>query len=308
MKKTVEVVIPTFNEEQNVDEIYSRIQTLSKNEKEYDFRILFIDNCSTDKTQEKLRILSDKDKNVKLIFNQKNFGSSKSHYWGIMNTSSDIVIVIAGDLQEPPELISTFLRNWEKGFKIVMGVKKFNFSIGYLIRKTFYLFLKKISEQQVVPNSTGFGLYDKVIIDELKKIYEPYPFFRSLALEFGYPVTTVEFDFEKRKEGKSKISIFELYQIGISGIINNSMIPIRVSSFLGILIGVISIIISILFLVLKIIYWHSFSTGYAPIIITLFFLMGLIFIFLGLLGEYIGSTIKYLKKRPLVIEKERINF
>ena len=118
MKKTVEVVIPTFNEEQNVDEIYSRIQTLSKNEKEYDFRILFIDNCSTDKTQEKLRILSDKDKNVKLIFNQKNFGSSKSHYWGIMNTSSDIVIVIAGDLQEPPELISTFLRNWEKDLKL----------------------------------------------------------------------------------------------------------------------------------------------------------------------------------------------
>ena len=308
MKKTVEVVVPTYNEEQNVDEIYSRIQTLSKNEQEYDFRILFIDNCSTDSTQEKLRALSDKDKNVKLIFNQKNFGSSKSHYWGIMNTSSDIVIVIAGDLQEPPELISTFLRNWEKGFKIVMGVKKFNFSIGYLIRKTFYLFLKKISEQQIVPNSTGFGLYDKVIIDELKKIYEPYPFFRSLALEFGYPVTTVEFELEKRKQGKSKISIFELYQIGISGIINNSIVPIRVSSFLGILIGVISIIISILFLVLKIIYWNSFSTGYAPIIITLFFLLGLIFIFLGLLGEYIGSTIKYLKKRPLVIEKERINF
>lgn len=308
MKKTIEVVIPTFNEEDNIKEIYSRLKLIISQEKNYEFKILIIDNCSTDLTQSVLRQLADRDKNVKLIFNQKNYGSSKSHYWGIINTSSDIVIVIASDLQEPPELIPQFLREWEKGFKIVMGVKKFKFSISYFIRMFFYKFLKNLSETEIVPNSTGFGLYDKLIIDELKKIYEPYPFFRSLALEFGYPYKTIDFEFEKRNKGSSKIKFYELYQIAITSIINNSIIPIRISSFLGVLIGAASILMSLLFLILKLIYWETFTTGYAPIIITLFFLLGLIFIFLGLLGEYIGSNINYSKKRRLVIEKERINF
>ena len=308
MKKTIEVVIPTFNEEDNVKEIYSRLKLIISQEKNYEFKILIIDNCSTDSTQSVLRQLADRDKNVKLIFNQKNYGSSKSHYWGIINTSSDIVIVIASDLQEPPELIPQFLREWEKGFKIVMGVKKFKFSISYFIRMFFYKFLKNLSETEIVPNSTGFGLYDKLIIDELKKIYEPYPFFRSLALEFGYPYKTIDFEFEKRNKGSSKIKFYELYQIAITSIINNSIIPIRISSFLGVLIGAASILMSLLFLILKLIYWKTFTAGYAPIIITLFFLLGLIFIFLGLLGEYIGSNINYSKKRRLVIEKERINF
>lgn len=308
MKKTVEVVIPTFNEEDNIKEIYSRLKLIIGQEKNYEFKILIIDNCSTDSTQSILRQLADEDKNVKLIFNQKNYGSSKSHYWGIINTSSDIVIVIASDLQEPPELIPQFLREWEKGFKIVMGVKKFKFSMSYFIRMFFYKLLKNLSETEIVPNSTGFGLYDKLIINELKKIYEPYPFFRSLALEFGYPYKTIEFEFEKRNKGSSKIKFFELYQIAITSIINNSIIPIRISSFLGVLIGAVSILISLLFLILKLIYWDTFTAGYAPIIITLFFLLGLIFIFLGFLGEYIGSNINYSKKRRLVIEKERINF
>lgn len=196
----------------------------------------------------------------------------------------------------------------EKGFKIVMGVKKFKFSISYFIRMFFYKFLKNLSDTEIVPNSTGFGLYDKLIIDELKKIYEPYPFFRSLALEFGYPYKTIDFEFEKRNKGSSKIKFYELYQIAITSIINNSIIPIRISSFLGVLIGAASILMSLLFLILKLIYWETFTAGYAPIIITLFFLLGLIFIFLGLLGEYIGSNINYSKKRRLVIEKERINF
>ena len=306
---TVEIVIPTFNEELNIEELYQKISTLIVKEKNYKFKILFIDNCSTDNTQNILKNLANNNQDVKLIFNIKNFGSSKSHFWGVINTNSNIVVTLAADLQEPVELISSFLRKWEEGFKIVMGVKivkRKNFL--NIIKSLFYKILYLLTENTIIENSTGFGLYDKKVIDRVKSYYNPYPFLRTLVHEFGYPYATVKYEYLNRFKGKSKINYFYLYQIGINAIISNSILPIRVSSFIGFGIGLLCIIASIIFLLLKLIFWNFFQAGYAPVIISIFFLFGLIFIFIGFLGEYIGSLINYNKKKELIIEKERINF
>ena len=309
-KKIITIVSPTYNEEGNVLLFYSRVNEIIKNISNYQFEFLFIDNASTDETANILKDLAKQDKKIKVILNTRNFGHIRSPYWGIIQSQGDATIYLASDLQDPPELIPKFIDAWESGFKVVLGVKpesKLNF-INHQLRKAYYLFLNKISDVIIIKNSTGFGLYDKEVLSEVRKINDPYPFLRGIIAELGYEVKQIPFLQERRSRGYSKNNFYTLYDIGMLGIINHSITPIRIASLLGFLVGGISLIFAFIFMILKIMYWNSFPLGISPIIIGMFFMFGLILIFIGFLGEYIGSIHTYLQKRPVVVEKERINF
>jgi glycosyltransferase involved in cell wall biosynthesis len=309
-KKIITIVSPTYNEEENILHFYSRVNEVIKNISNYQFEFLFIDNASTDETANILKDLARQDKKIKVILNTRNFGHIRSPYWGIIQSQGDATIYLASDLQDPPELIPQFIDAWEKGFKVVLGVKpesKLNF-LNHQLRKAYYKLLNKISNVPIIKNSTGFGLYDKEVLNEVRKINDPYPFLRGIIAELGYEVKQIFFLQERRAKGNSKNNFYTLYDIGILGIISHSITPIRIASLLGFLIGSLSFIFAFIFTLLKLIYWDSFPLGISPIIIGMFFMFGLILIFIGFLGEYIGSIHTYLKKRPIVVEKERINF
>jgi glycosyltransferase involved in cell wall biosynthesis len=310
MKKKITIVAPTYNEEENVLLFYSRVNEVIKDISNYQFEFLFIDNASTDETVNILKDLAMQDKKIKVILNTRNFGHIRSPYWGIIQSQGDATIYLASDLQDPPELIPKFIDAWERGFKVVLGVKpesKLNF-INHQLRKAYYLFLNKISNVSIVKNSTGFGLYDKEVLNEVRKINDPYPFLRGIIAELGYEVKQILFLQELRNAGHTKNNFFTLYDVGMLGIISHSITPIRMASLVGFLVGSLSFIFALIFTILKLIYWDSFPLGISPIIIGMFFMFGLILIFIGFLGEYIGSIHTYLQKRPIVVEKERINF
>ena len=309
-KKIITIVSPTYNEEENVLLLYSRVNEVIKNISNYQFEFLFIDNASTDQTPNILKDLAKQDKKIKVILNTRNFGHIRSPYWGIIQSQGDATIYLASDLQDPPELIPKFIDAWESGFKVVLGVKpesKLNF-INHQLRKAYYHVLNKISNVPIIKNSTGFGLYDKEVLNEVRKINDPYPFLRGIIAELGYEVKQISFLQERRVKGYSKNTFYTLYDIGILGIISHSITPIRMASLFGFLVGSLSFIFAFIFTILKLIYWDSFPLGMSPIIIGMFFMFGLILIFIGFLGEYIGSIHTYLQRRPVVVEKERINF
>lgn len=309
-KKVITIVSPTYNEEENVLLFYSRVNEVIKNILNYQFEFLFIDNASTDETANILKDLAKQDKKIKVIINTRNFGHIRSPYWGIIQSQGDATIYLASDLQDPPELIPKFIDAWESGFKVVLGVKpksKLNF-ISHQLRKVYYIFLNKISDVPIIKNSTGFGLYDKEVLNEVRKINDPYPFFRGIIADLGYEIKQIPFIQKRRARGISKNNFFTLYDIGMLGIVNHSIVPIRIASLIGFFVGSLSFLAALTFLILKLIYWNSFPVGISPIIIGMFFMFGLIFIFIGFLGEYIGSIHTYIQKRPVVVEKERINF
>ena len=309
-KQIITIVSPTYNEEENVLLFYSRVNEVIKNISNYQFEFLFIDNASTDETAKILKDLARQDKKIKVILNTRNFGHIRSPYWGIIQSQGDATIYLASDLQDPPELIPKFIDAWESGFKVVLGVKpesKLNF-INHQLRKAYYVLLNKISNVSIIKNSTGFGLYDKEVLNEVRKINDPYPFLRGIIAELGYEVKQIPFLQELRAKGHTKNNFYTLYDIGILGIISHSITPIRMASLFGFLVGTLSFIFAFIFTILKLIYWDSFPLGISPIIIGMFFMFGLILIFIGFLGEYIGSIHTYLQKRPIVVEKERINF
>jgi dolichol-phosphate mannosyltransferase len=309
-KKIITIVSPTYNEEENILLFYSRVNEVIKNISNYQFEFLFIDNASTDETANILKDLAKQDKKIKVILNTRNFGHIRSPYWGIIQSQGDATIYLASDLQDPPELIPKFIDAWESGFKVALGVKpesKLNF-LNHQLRKAYYKVLNKISNVSIIKNSTGFGLYDREVLNEVRKINDPYPFLRGIIAELGYEVKQIPFLQERRVRGYTKNNFYTLYDIGMLGIISHSITPIRMASFFGFLIGCISFIFAFIFTILKLIYWDSFPLGISPIIIGMFFMFGLILIFIGFLGEYIGSIHTYLQKRPIVVEKERINF
>ena len=310
MKKQITIVAPTYNEEDNVLLFYSRVNEAIKKIANYQFEFLFIDNASTDKTVRILKELAKTNKQIKIIVNTRNFGHIRSPYWGIIQSQGDATIYLASDLQDPPELIPKFIDAWEKGFKVVLGVKpesKLNF-INHQLRKAYYRLLNKISDVVIIKNSTGFGLYDKEVLNEVRKINDPYPFLRGIIAELGYEVKQIPFVQDLRLKGHTKNNFYTLYDVGMLGIINHSITPIRIASLVGFLVGCTSLIFAFIFIFLKIMYWNNFPLGISPIIIGMFFMFGLILIFIGFLGEYIGSIHTYLQKRPIVVEKERINF
>jgi dolichol-phosphate mannosyltransferase len=269
-----------------------------------------IDNASTDSTVKKIKEICSADKRVKLIVNTRNFGHIRSPYWGLMNSSGDAVIYLASDLQDPPELIPEFIASWECGIKVVLAVKPHsNTSLFFhVIRKIYYRFLNAISEVEIIKDATGFGLYDKVVIDRIRLIGDPYPYFRGLVSELGFKIKTIIFNQPRRAQGISKNNFYSLYDIAMLGIVSHSLVPIRLASFIGIVTGLISFLMGIFMLVMKLLYWNEMPMGIAPLGISLFFMFGLLLSFIGLLGEYIGSIHSYLRGRPIVVESERVNF
>ena len=307
--KKISIVTPTYNEELNAEDIYSEVKKVMS-KLPYTYEHIFIDNASTDRTVEILKKIAKKDSSVKIIVNARNFGHIRSPHYGLLQSSGDAVILIFADLQDPPSLIKKFLEEWEKGNKIVMGVKsasKENY-LMYSIRKTYYRILRKIAEVDLVENFTGFGLYDKAVIEQLRKIDDQYPYLRGLVVELGYQRKIVEYTQNKRKKGKSNNNFLTLYDMAMVGLVNNSKIPLRIATFLGFITAFLSLSFALFYLIYKIIFWDKFDVGVAPLVIGLFFLGSVQLIFLGVLGEYIGAIFTQVKKRPLVIEKERINF
>lgn len=309
--KKISIVSGCFNEEDNIDVLYARIKkTIFELRESYEFEIIFIDNSSVDRSQEILRGIASADQQVKLIFNTRNFGHIRSPYWGIINSFGDAVIYLASDLQDPPEKIKEFIEEWEKGWKVVLAIKEHSETnyIFHYIRRRYYDLLNLISNIEIPKDSTGFGLYDKKVVDVLRGIKDPYPFLRGIIAELGFPIKQVNFLQPKRAGGISKNNIYTLYDIGMLGLISNSLVPIRIATALGFITGGLSLVIGLAYIILKIVFWDNFVMGLAPLIIGIFFLLGLVLIFLGIIGEYIANIQSYVRARPLVIEKERINF
>ena len=309
-KPLISIVTPTYNEIDNIEELLRRVKLSIEHLDQYDYEFLVIDNCSKDGTQLKLKELAGQDPRVKVILNARNFGHIRSPYYGILQSQGAATIYLASDLQDPPEMIPEFIAEWERGYKLVMAIKPVSKSspLMHSLRKSYYRFIDKISEVEIIKDSTGFGLYDKCVLDKLRQINDPYPFLRGLICELGYEVKTVPFVQPRRLRGITKNNFYTLFDIAMLGMVSHSKVPIRVAAIVGFLLGVLSMLTAFAFLVLKLLFWDAFPLGSAPIVIGLFFLFGVQLFFIGILGEYIGSIHTYVQNRPIVVEKERINF
>ena len=308
--KLISIVTPCYNEEGNVENIYQQVKVVFDQLKVYVYEHLFIDNASKDKTVAILKEIASKDKNVKVIVNTRNFGHIRSPYHALFQTKGDAVIVIVADLQDPPEMITEFLKKWEEGYKIVIGIKTQSeeSSLMFGVRKTFYTLISKLSDVELIRNFTGFGLYDKQVIDIISNLNDPYPYFRGIIADIGFEVAKIEYKQTARKKGITKNNFYTLYDMAMLGITNHSKVPLRLATMLGFSVSIISLLVALGYFIYKIIFWKSFSVGIAPVVIGLFFFSSVQLFFLGLVGEYIGSIHTQVLKRPLVIEKERINF
>ena len=310
MKKLISVMMPCYNEAENVEQAYREVRRIFENLPQYDYEHIFIDNASTDQTVDILKRLAAEDRRLKIIVNTRNFGHIRSPYHGILQAGGAAVICLASDLQEPPSLIPEFLKWWEQGFKMVRGVKSQSeeSALMFAIRKMYYNFINRVSDIKLLKNSTGFGLYDRCVIEELRKIDDPYPYFRGLVSDIGFPSHEIEYTQPTRKRGISKNNFYTLYDIAMLGITNHSKVPLRLATMLGFAMAIASFLIAMGYLVAKLVFWDQFSLGTAPLIIGLFFLGSVQLFFIGIIGEYIGAIYTQVQKRPLVVEKERINF
>ena len=309
MNKLISIITPCFNEGENIDELCQRI-SLVMSTLPYEYEHICIDNCSQDNTVEKLRKIAAADKHVKVIINARNFGHIRSPYYALLQANGAAAILIASDLQDPPEMIPEFIKKWEDGFKTVLAVKpESEESSGmFFIRKLYYNTISKISEVPLVKNATGAGLFDRVVLDILKTLNDPYPYFRGLLCEIGFPIATVAFKQPRRKRGITSNNFYTLFDIAMLGITNHSKIPLRIMTMGGFVLSFLSLLVALGFLLAKFIFWDSFQIGTAPIIIGIFFFAAVQTFFIGLLGEYIGSIHTKVRNMPLVIESERINF
>ncbi len=307
--KLISIVTPCFNEEQNIEKLCLEVEKIFKNLK-YKYEHIVIDNKSTDKTRNILKSLVQKNKNLKVILNSKNFGHIRSPYYAMLQSSGDAVILLSADFQDPIELIPDLIDKWKNGNKVVMLKRKSsseNFFMTF-VRNSFYKFISKIGETNLVENTTGSGIYDKDIITNLKKINDPYPYFRGLITELTDSISVIEFHQPLRKYGKTKNNFYSLYDLAILGIIKHSKIPVRVMIIFGFISSLICLFISVLYFFLKIIFWSKFSLGLAPLIIGIFGLASLQILMLGILGEYVILILTHSRNLPLVIEEDRINF
>lgn len=308
-KKLISIVAGCYNEEGNIPELYARLTAVMQQFPYYDYEILLIDNASEDRTVEVIKSIAERDQRLKAIVNVRNFGHIRSPYHALLLAKGDAVIGMASDLEDPPELIIDFLKKWEEGFKIAIGVRRKSQESGLmpLVRKLYYSLITRISEVDQVKNFTGFGLYDKCVMDILRAIQDPYPYFRGLICEIGYPRAEVPFDKPVRKRGLSKGSFFIYLDSALLGVVNHSKAPLRLATLLGVGVGGMSILVGLFFVIRKLIAWDEFQMGVAPLVVGVFFLFGVLFFLIGLIGEYIGLLVTHIVKRPMVVEKERIN-
>ena len=309
MQKLISIVTPCFNEEENVKEVYQRVKDVFAQIAGYRYEHIFIDNSSTDKTVPILREIAKNDFNVKVIINSRNFGVMNGYY-ALLQSAGDAVIQVVADLQDPPSMIKDLIKKWEEGYKIVLAVKNKSEEspVMFAIRQLYYKIYNQVSNIQIVTNYCGFGLYDKTILDILRKLDDPHPDLRSLIGEIGFERAIVNYVQLKRKKGKTKNNFYNLYDQAMLGITRDSIIPLRLASFIGFSVAAINLLVALGYFIYKLIYWNNFQLGIAPLVIGIFFFGGVQLFFLGIIGEYIGAIFTQVKKRPLVIEKERINF
>jgi polyisoprenyl-phosphate glycosyltransferase len=309
-RRKISIVTPCYNEEENVRPLAEAVAKVMAQVPQYDYEHLFIDNDSRDGTQGVLRQMAAENPRIKCIFNIRNFGHIRSPYYGILQTQSDATILMVADFQDPPELILQFIQKWEEGFKVVIGVKnQSNESmLMFAIRKAYYRFVNRLSEIELVKNYTGFGLYDRAVVDLLKKVDDPYPYFRGLVAELGFPSAKISFRQPSRHRGITKNNFYTLYDIAMLGITNHSKVPLRLATMTGFALSLVSLGVAFIYLLYKLVFWNSFQVGAAPIVIGLFFFSSVQLFFIGVIGEYIGSIQTQVLKRPLVVEKERIGF
>jgi len=309
-RRLISVVTPCYNEEANARELYLAVRRVFEGLPQYQYEHVFIDNASKDATAEILRSLAAADENVKVILNARNFGQIRSPYHALLQARGDAAIVMACDFQDPPELIPTFIERWEAGFRIALGVKESaeEHGIFYAIRSRYYRTLARISDTQIVQQATGFGLYDRAVIDALREIDDPYPFFRGLLAEIGYPIAQIPFRQPLRKRGVSSQNFYTLYDIAFLGIVSHSKVPLRLATMLGFALSAMSLLVAVVYLLYKLLFWNSFQVGIAPVVIGFFFVSSVQLLFIGVVGEYIGSIWTQVRKHPHVFERERINF
>lgn len=309
MTKLLSIVTPCYNEGENIEELYDRIVAVMATQP-YEYEHICIDNASTDDTVARLKLLAARDKRLKIIVNARNFGHIRSPYHALLQSHGDATVLIASDLQDPPEMIADFIRKWEEGYKTVLAVKPESHEspLMFFVRKAYYRLVSRISEVPLVQNATGAGLFDRVVIDVLRQLDDPYPYFRGLLCEIGFPIATVPFKQPRRQRGITKNNFYTLYDIAMLGITNHSKLPLRLMTMAGFGISLLSLLTAIGYLVAKLVFWNSFQIGTAPLLIGIFFFGAVQMFFIGLLGEYIGSIHTKVRKMPLVIEAERINF
>ncbi len=309
--KKISVMIPCFNEQENVREIAKAVADILENElPQYDYELLFIDNCSTDKTRVYLRELCKQNPKIKAIFNARNFGQFNSPYYGMCQTTGDCTITMCCDFQDPVEMIPKFIEEWENGYKIVSAIKSSSKENGfiYFLRTVYYKMIRKMSSVEMIEHFTGFGLYDKSFIEILRDLHDPIPFIRGIVAEFGYKRKEIEYEQPKRRAGKTHNNWYSLYDAAMLSITSYTKVGLRLATFGGFICSGLCFLSGLIYLILKLLFWNKFSVGIAPIIIGTFFIGSVQLFFIGLLGEYIMNINQRIMNRPLVIEEERINF
>jgi glycosyltransferase involved in cell wall biosynthesis len=308
--KLISVVTPCYNEEQNVEELFRRAAEVYDAHPQYAFEHIFIDNCSQDGTVEVLRKMAARDPRVRVIANARNFGHIRSPFHAYLQTRSDAIIPMVADLQEPPALIAEFLKRWEEGFKIVVGVRTGSVETFPMkqIRRLYYRFISGVADGDIVKDFTGFGLYDKQVVDVLRTIDDPYPYFRGLISEIGFKRAEVSYHQAARFRGVTKNNFYTLYDYAMLGLTNHSKVPLRLATMLGFSMATLSFLLGVAYLVYKLLFWDRFNIGIAPMVIGLFFFGSVQLFFLGIVGEYVGAIHTQVLRRPRVVERERINF
>jgi len=311
MKKTISILIPCYNEEENVVPMSEAIVNLFETElTAYDYELVFIDNDSHDKTRELLREICSKNPNIKAIFNAKNFGQFNSPYYGILQTTGDCTISMVCDFQDPIELIPQYIKEWENGYKIVIGIKTSSkeSKIMYFLRSVYYKMIKKFSDVEQIEHFTGSGLYDRSFVDVLRNLKDPKPFMRGIVAELGFKRKEIPYEQPQRRAGKTHNNFYTLYDAAMLSITSYTKIGLRLATFVGCGVGIVSLLVALIYLIMKLVMWNSFQAGMAPILIGMCFLGALQLFFIGLMGEYILSINERVMNRPLVVEEERINF
>jgi len=308
--KKITVVSGCYNEEGNLEELVRRVFAVAEIFSAYEWEYILIDNCSTDDSPTILRRLAAADRRVKVIFNVRNFGHIRSPYHGMLQARGDAMVYLASDLQDPPELMAEFIPLWEQGFKVVAAIKNESEEspLFFAARKAYYGLIARLSDVDLLRNFTGFGLYDQVVVEHMRQMDDPYPYQRGIIAELGYPVARVNFVQPVRKRGFTKNNFYTLYDIAMLGFTSHTKVPLRLATMLGFLLAILSFGVGLVYLVLKLFFWNVFAMGQAPLVVGLFFLGSVQMLFIGVLGEYIGAIYTKVNKRPLVVERERLNF
>ena len=313
MKKKISIVSSAYNEEANIQELYERVKAqMNLLADKYDYEQIVLDNASTDGTLQELKRIAKQDPRFKVIVNARNFGHIRSPYYGILQCEGDGVIYMASDLQDPPELIPQLVARWEEGYKVVLAQKNKSREPGlfFALRRFYYWLLNLVNDSgaALLSNCTGFGLYDQCVVQQLRKMDEPYPYLRGLVCELGYSRALVPFEQPVRKRGFTKNNFYTLYDNAMIGFTNHSKVPLRLAAMGGFVLGIISLALAFVYLILKLLFWDKFPMGTAPILLSVLFFSSIQLFFIGIIGEYVGAILTQVLKRPLVIEKERINF